>query len=205
MHTYTLIQEGALPEAGQRVMVMIHGRGADAYSIISLKEHLELDSFTLIAPQATNNTWYPYSFLSPREKNQPWLDSALGVLERISDELQSSGVDPKDIYWLGFSQGACLALEFVATQGEVYGGVIGLSGGLIGETVDPDRYKSKLIEMPVILGCSDIDSHIPVERVHETEAVFKKLGASVNKTIYPGMGHLINDDEIRQINEILAK
>jgi len=205
MHTYTLIQEGALPEAGQRVMVMIHGRGADANSILSLKEHLELDSFTLIAPQATTNTWYPYSFLSPREKNQPWLDSALGVLKRISDELLASGVNPTDIYWLGFSQGACLALEFVATQGEVYGGVVGLSGGVIGDTVDSDRYKLKLSDMPVILGCSDVDSHIPVERVHETEAVFSKLGASVSKTIYPGMGHIINEDEIRQINELITK
>lgn len=205
MHTYTLIQEGSLPEAGQRVMVMIHGRGADAYSILSLKNQLLLESFTLIAPQATNSAWYPYSFMSAREKNQPWLDSALGILGRISDELQASGVDSQDIYWLGFSQGACLVLEFVASQGEVYGGVIGLSGGLIGATIDNDRYKQKLVDMPVLLGCSDIDSHIPVERVHDTEAVFKRLDALVSKTIYPGMGHTINEDEIRQINELLSK
>ncbi len=125
-------------------------------------------------------------------------------MERLSDELLAAEVDPSDIYWLGFSQGACLVLEFVATQGNVYGGAFGLSGGLIGETVESDRYSDKLFKMPIILGCSDIDSHIPIERVQDTDRVFKALGADVRTTIYPGMGHQINDDEIRQVNQVLS-
>jgi phospholipase/carboxylesterase len=205
MHEYSIIQEGPLPDRGRKVLVMVHGRGATAASMLSLKEFLNVDEFTIMLPQATNNTWYPYSFMMPRTQNQPWLDSALGTLERLSDELLASDIDPLDIYWLGFSQGACLALEFVATQGNVYGGAFGLSGGLIGDTVEPDRYTTKLHGMPVVIGCSDVDSHIPVERVQETDRIFKMLGADVKTTIYPGMGHQINEDEIAQINQILNK
>jgi len=203
MHEYSIVQEGPLPERGRKVLVMVHGRGASAASMLSLKEHLNVDGFTIMLPQATNNTWYPHSFMMPRHQNQPWLDSALGTMERLSDELLAADVDPLDIFWLGFSQGACLVLEFVATQGNVYGGAFGLSGGLIGETVESDRYSHKLFKMPIILGCSDIDSHIPIERVQDTDRVFKALGADVRTTIYPGMGHQINDDEIRQINSVL--
>lgn len=205
MHEFTVLQEGPPPEAGRKVLVMVHGRGANATSMLSLREYLSVDDFTLMLPEATNNTWYPYSFMMPRTQNQPWLDSALGTLERLSDELLAANVDPMDIYWLGFSQGACLVLEFVATQGNVYGGAFGLSGGLIGDQVESDRYKAKLYGMPIFLGCSDIDSHIPLHRVQDTDRVFKELGADVRTTIYPGMGHQINDDEIRQINEVLSK
>lgn len=205
MHEFTVLQEGPPPESARKVLVVVHGRGANAASMLSLREYLSVDGFTLMLPEATNNTWYPYSFMMPRAQNQPWLDSALGTLERMSDELLASGVDPLDIYWLGFSQGACLVLEFVATQGNVYGGAFGLSGGLIGDRIEPERYTSKLHGMPIILGCSDIDSHIPLERVQETDHIFKGLGADVRTTIYPGMGHQINDDEIRQINEVLLK
>lgn len=205
MHEFTVLQEGPPPESGRKVLVLVHGRGANAASMLSLREYLGVDGFTLMLPEATNNTWYPFSFMMPRAQNQPWLDSALGTLERLSDELLASGVDPLDIYWLGFSQGACLVLEFVATQGNVYGGAFGLSGGLIGDRIEPERYTTKLHGMPIVLGCSDIDSHIPLERVQESDRIFKELGADVRTTIYPGMGHQINDDEIRQINEVLSK
>lgn len=205
MHEFTVLQEGPPPESGRKVLVLVHGRGANAASMLSLREYLGVDGFTLMLPEATNNTWYPFSFMMPRAQNQPWLDSALGTLERLSDELLASGVDPLDIYWLGFSQGACLVLEFVATQGNVYGGAFGLSGGLIGDRIEPERYTTKLHGMPIVLGCSDIDSHIPLERVQESDRIFKELGADVRTTIYPGMGHQINDDEIRQINEVMMK
>lgn len=205
MHEFTVLQEGPPPESGRKVLVLVHGRGANAASMLSLREYLGVDGFTLMLPEATNNTWYPFSFMMPRAQNQPWLDSALGTLERLSDELLASGVDPLDIYWLGFSQGACLVLEFVATQGNVYGGAFGLSGGLIGDRIESERYTTKLHGMPIVLGCSDIDSHIPLERVQESDRIFKELGADVRTTIYPGMGHQINDDEIRQINEVLSK
>jgi phospholipase/carboxylesterase len=205
MHEYTIVQDGPPPGKGSKVLVMVHGRGASAASMLSLKEYLNVEDFTLMLPQATNNTWYPYSFMMPRAQNQPWLDSALGTLERLSDELLAADVDPLDIYWLGFSQGACLVMEFVASHGIVYGGAFGLSGGLIGDTVEQNRYNGKLHGMPTVLGCSDIDSHIPLARVQDTDRIFKGLGADVRTTIYPGMGHQINDDEIRQINEILSK
>ncbi len=204
MHDYSIVQDGPSPEHGRKVLVMVHGRGANAASMLSLKQYLQVDQFTVMMPQATNNTWYPYSFMTPRAQNQPWLDSALATLDRLSDELLAADVDPLDIYWLGFSQGACLVMEFVASHGIVYGGAFGLSGGLIGDTVEPDRYTTKLHGMPILLGCSDVDSHIPIERVHDTDRIFKSLGADVRTTIYPGMGHQINDDEIRQINEILS-
>lgn len=204
MHDYSILQDGPSPQRGRKVLVMVHGRGASAVSMLLMKEHLDVDGFTIMLPQATNNTWYPTSFMMPRDQNQPWLNSALGTLERISDELLAAHVDPLDIYWLGFSQGACLALEFVASHGIVYGGAFGLSGGLIGDTIEPDRYVSKLHGMPIVLGCSDVDSHIPIERVHETDSVFARMGANVRTTIYPEMGHHINDDEMRQVNSVLS-
>lgn len=204
MHEYAIVQDGPPLERGNKVLVMVHGRGADAASMLSLKEYLHVEEVTIMLPQATNNTWYPYSFMMPRAQNQPWLDSALGTLERLSDELLAANVDPLDIYWLGFSQGACLVMEFVASHSIVYGGAFGLSGGLLGDTIEADRYADKLHGMPIVLGCSDVDSHIPLERVQETDRILKGLGADVRTTIYPGMGHQINEDEIRQINEILS-
>jgi phospholipase/carboxylesterase len=204
MHSYSIFHEGPTPERGRKVLVMVHGRGASAASMLSMQEHLEVEGLSLMLPQATNNTWYPYSFMMPRDQNQPWLDSALGILDRVSEELLAADVDPLDIYWLGFSQGACLVLEFVASHGIVYGGAFGLSGGLIGNEIEPDRYAGKLHGMPIILGCSDVDSHIPLSRVHETERVFQLLGADVRTTIYPDMGHHINDDEMRQVNQVLS-
>lgn len=199
MHEIKIVQAGKPAQAGRKAMVMIHGRGATAESILSLAEYLDIEDFALWAPQATNYTWYPYSFMMPRAQNQPWLDSALQVLGKVGDELESLGVAAEDIYWLGFSQGACLALEYVASRGRRYGGVFGLSGGLIGQTLDLERYAGRLDGMPVFLGCSDVDAHIPVGRVHESAEVFERMGAAVVKKIYPGMGHEICEDEMAEV------
>tara|TARA_R100000479_G_C6360590_1_gene192854 strand:- start:576 stop:1094 length:519 start_codon:yes stop_codon:yes gene_type:complete len=155
------------------------------------------------APQANGNTWYPYSFLAPTDQNQPGLSSGLQKIHDIIEELESEGISKENIYLLGFSQGACLASEFVARHPAKYAGLIALSGGVIGDAVNPEEYSGDLNGTPVFLGCSDVDAHIPKERVNETEELLKKLGASVTKKLYPGMGHLVNNDEIEHINALL--
>lgn len=205
MHTYSVITAGKPLQEAEKALVLVHGRGSSARNMLALADSLHVDGFALLAPQATNSTWYPLPFLAPRPQNQPWLDSALDTLARLADEVAAAGIKPENTYWLGFSQGACLALDFVASYGVRFGGAFGLSGGLIGSSVEPDRYTRSLEGLPVFLGCSDVDSHIPLKRVYDTESVFKRLDADVRTTIYPGMGHTINDDEIRIVNEILDR
>lgn len=196
---------GAELSDANAAMIMIHGRGASAQSILGLsKEFKNAEKITFIAPQASNHTWYPYSFLVPREHNQPGIDSGLQAIQDIISKLENVGFKKDNIFLLGFSQGACLASEFIARNPAKYAGLIALSGGLIGESIDFDSYEGNLDQTPVFLGCSDIDSHIPKERVNDTEEVLNKLNASVVKKLYPGMGHLVNEDEINSINEMIA-
>lgn len=192
-------------DKASKAMIMIHGRGASAQSILGLsKEFDNIEDFVFLAPQASGYTWYPYSFLAPTENNQPGINSGLLVISNIIQKLNDQGISNENIFLLGFSQGACLASEFVARNPSKYAGLIALSGGLIGESIDFDSYKGNLEQTPVFLGCSDIDSHIPKERVNETEEVLNKLNGNVVKKLYPGMGHLVNEDEINSINEMIA-
>ena len=189
----------------ERVMIMIHGRGASAQSILSLSAHFEAKKMTFIAPQATGNTWYPYSFMSPMDDNEPGLSSALTVIGELVEKLKAvHGIEQKNIYLLGFSQGACLALEFAARNAGQYGGIFGLSGGLIGPEGTARSYSGSMLETPVFLGCSDIDHHIPKDRVLESGDVFTRLGADATVQIYKNFGHSINDEEIDFVNKILA-
>ncbi|WP_128545383.1 alpha/beta hydrolase [Larkinella soli] len=193
-----------LEEAG-KVMVMVHGRGGSAQDILSLSQYIEDDEFAFVAPQAAQNTWYPHSFLRPVEENEPNLSSALQVLTMLRARLQSDyNFKPPQIYWLGFSQGACLALEFVARNAMPYGGIFGLSGGLIGPPGTPRLYEGEFEETPVFLGCSDIDPHIPKERVIESEGVFRALGAEVTMKLYPNFPHSVNEDELKIVNQLIA-
>ncbi|MFO7446356.1 MAG: dienelactone hydrolase family protein [Ignavibacteriaceae bacterium] len=185
-------------------MIMIHGRGADAESILSLADELDKeDRFIFAAPQASGNTWYPYSFLAPRPNNEPGITSALNVIRNLINSLVRDGIVEEKIILLGFSQGACLALEYSAQNAARYGGIIGLSGGLIGDRINNSLYKGDFNGTPVFLGCSDIDPHIPLERVDESGKIFSGLGAKLTKRIYPNMGHTINEDELRFINLIM--
>ncbi len=180
-----------------KVMVLVHGRGGSAADMLSLSTHLGKDDFAFIAPEASGNTWYPYSFLKPLTENEPYLSSALQVLAGLRARLQSDyNVKPSQIYWLGFSQGACLVLEFVARNAMEYGGVFGLSGGLIGPEGTVRNYPGAFGNTPVFLGCSDIDPHVPKERVLESEQVFKVMGAKVTTKLYPNFPHSINEDEL---------
>jgi phospholipase/carboxylesterase len=185
------------------VLIMVHGRGASAQDILGLSTELNAEGMSFIAPQAAGNTWYPFSFLEPIEKNEPYLTGALGRLASLVADVESAGVPPERIILLGFSQGACLATEFAARNARRFGGVCGLSGGLIGPPGTDREYPGSLENTPVFLGCSDVDFHIPVERVYETEEVLRKMGGDVTAQIYPGMGHTINRDEIEHVQRIV--
>lgn len=200
-----IVTTGQPLEEANKVMVMVHGRGGSAKDILSLSEHINADDFAFVAPQATNNTWYPYSFMRPMEENEPYLSSALQVLVGLRARLQSDfNFKPSQIYWLGFSQGACLMLEFIARNAMEYGGVFGLSGGLIGPPSTPRRYEGSFQKTPIFLGCSDVDSHVPKERVLESEAVFQGMGAEVTTKLYPNFPHTINEDELKIVNLLIA-
>jgi phospholipase/carboxylesterase len=187
-----------------KAIIMIHGRGSEAADIVnSFEGVLPVYDYYIVAPNAANRSWYPYSFLVPQEDNEPMLGVALNLLQELLSDLIDTGYQRRDIFILGFSQGACLALEFAARNGAEFGGVFALSGGLIGDHIDDGLYKGDFNGTPVFLGCSDVDSHIPLERVKESSAVFRRLGASVTEKIYPGMGHTVNKDEIDEVSKIL--
>ena len=188
-----------------KVMVMVHGRGGSAADMLSLSEHIENSDFAFVAPEASGHTWYPHSFLKPIAENEPYLSSGLQVLTGLRARLQSDyNLRPAQIYWLGFSQGACLALEFVARNAMEYGGIFGLSGGLIGPEGTVRNYEGTFDNTPVFLGCSANDSHIPKGRVLESERVFKQMGADVTAKLYPDFQHTINEDELNIVNLLIA-
>ncbi|HEX2643868.1 MAG TPA: alpha/beta hydrolase [Thermoanaerobaculia bacterium] len=186
-------------------MILVHGRGASAESILTLADELDRPDLAYLAPQAAGSTWYDYSFLAPLDQNEPGLSSALARLGELVEHIESEGVPAERIVLLGFSQGACLSLEFAARNPRRYGGVVALSGGLIGPPGTPRDYPGSLAETPVFLGCSDRDPHIPLQRVKESTQVLQGMGADVTERIYPALGHMVNDDELDFIRELLAK
>lgn len=207
-------QAGASLDQAQAAALFVHGRGASARSILTLADTLAQPGVAYLAPQAAGYTWYPNSFLAPIEQNEPGLSSGLQVLADLLARLDAAGHPPERVLLLGFSQGACLASEFAARHPRRYGGVVALSGGLIGTGDRPDEappydkmfdYEGDLAETPVFLGCSDVDPHIPIERVETTADVFERLGADVTKRIYEGMGHTINDDEIKYVRDLMTR
>jgi predicted esterase len=184
-------------------MIMVHGRNAGSHDILGLWRVLDRPDFTYLAPAAAGNTWYPYSFMAERQANEPGLSSGLAVLRGLVDDVLGAGVRPEHVILLGFSQGACLTGELAVRNAARYGGVILYSGGLIGPPGTVWDYPGSFDGTPVFLGCSDIDPHIPVSRVHETATVFQRMDATVTERIYPGMGHLVNDDEIAFTRDLM--
>lgn len=183
-------------ERARAVMLMLHGRGASARDILSLAQELPTEGFSFIAPQATNSTWYPYRFMEPLERNEPWLSSALHLVDGLVEHVRAAKIPNEKIMLLGFSQGACLALEYAARHAQKYGGIVVLSGGLIGPDDTPRDYQGSFDHTPVFLGCSDVDFHIPQERVADSADVFKRMGADVTLRLYPNMDHTVNQDEL---------
>jgi predicted esterase len=200
-----ILTAGPPPESAARTLVLVHGRGASAESFLALAEELRVEGLAALAPQAAGQSWYPYTFLAPLEANQPYLDSALRRLESIVAELLARGVPGERIALLGFSQGACLTLEFTARHPRRYGAVMGLTGGLIGPPGTPRDYPGSLDGTPVFLGTSDPDPHVPFERVRETGTVLARMGAGVELRRYPRMPHTINEDELDACRALLRR
>jgi len=199
-----ILRRGPEPARARLAIICIHGRGASAEDILTVADELELDDVAYLAPQAAGNTWYPYSFLAALNDNQPGLNSALGVVASIVDDLGAQQIAAGRVAVLGFSQGACLSLEYAARHARRYAAVIAFSGGLIGPPGAPREYTGSLDRTPVFIGCSDVDPHIPVERVRESAVVFRGLSAQVDERIYPRMGHTINGDEISRVRRLLS-
>jgi phospholipase/carboxylesterase len=191
-----LVHVGEPLSSARGAVIMIHGRNAAPANILSLVPLLDRPEFAYLAPAAADGTWYPYSFLAERDRNEPGLSSALAMIERVVNDTVSGGVPKERIVLLGFSQGACLTAEFAAGHADRYGGVIVFTGGLIGPPGTTWPYPGSFKGTPVFLGSSDVDAHVPRVRVGESREVFERMGASVTERIYPGMGHLVNDDEI---------
>jgi phospholipase/carboxylesterase len=197
------ITAGVPLKEAKKALIMLHGRGAGSNDILSIARHLNVEDFALIAPQAENRTWYPYSFLVPIAENEPSFSKSLETIAQVVAAVQENGIEKENIYFLGFSQGACLALEFTARNAAKYGGVVAFTGGLIGDKVYENHYAGNFENTPIFIGTSDPDFHVPVERVNETEILLKKLGATVTKKIYDNMGHTISQDEVDLANELV--
>lgn len=203
MHKKNIVTAGKTLEAADKVLIMLHGRGSNAKDILSMSAYLNIKDFALIAPQATNNSWYPFSFITPPSKNEPWLSSALLILKEIENDLNIQGFASNDIHFMGFSQGACLTLEFVARNAKKYGGVAAFTGGLIGDKIYNENYSGDFAKTPVFIGTSNPDPHVPVERVYATANILKNMNAEVTEKVYLNMGHTINQDEIENANKLV--
>ncbi len=196
IHSKKIITAGKNIKDAKKALIMVHGRGGTAEDILSLATYFPLSDFSLFAPEANNHSWYPYSFIAPVSQNEPWLSSALSLLKEVVEDIIGEGILEKDIYFLGFSQGACLTLEFVARNAMHYGGVVAFTGGLIGDHLNKSNYHGDFKQTPIFIGSSNPDPHVPIERVHATTDILKGMNANVVEKIYENMGHTISQDEI---------
>jgi len=201
-HTRQLTEAGLPINKASKALIMLHGRGAGAMDILSLRSQFRVDEFYIVAPQATNATWYPFSFMTPIHQNEPWLSSALDLLNSIVGDINKAGIASDKIYLLGFSQGACLTLEFATRNARQWGGVVAFTGGLIGDRIYTENYKGDFQGTKVFIGNSDKDPHVPLARTEESRRVMEKRGAIVTLKIYPNMPHTIIEDEIEVVNEM---
>lgn len=204
MHQEKIIQAGNTANP-TKALIMLHGRGGSAEDILSLSQNLNVKEYLLLAPQATNNSWYPYSFLVPPSQNQPWLDGALQLVDKTVTTAEYAGIKKENIFFLGFSQGACLTTEYIARNAAHYGGAVVFTGGLIGDKIYKENYSGAFNGTPVFMGTSDPDMHVPVERVNTSASLLKQMGAVVTEKIYPGMGHTISQNEIELANQLIFK
>lgn len=196
LHKKDIISAGQPIGSADKAIIFLHGRGASAADIISLNQHLQVNDAALFAPQATNHSWYPYSFMAPVSQNQPALDSALEVLKALSEEIEAKGIPANKIFFVGFSQGACLTLEYISRNAKRYGGAVAFTGGLIGETLNLSNYSGDFNQTPVLISTGDPDPHVPVSRVNESKKILEGMNAQVNVKIYPGRVHTISKAEI---------
>lgn len=203
MHTKNIITGGKNISEAKKVLILLHGRGGNAQQILSLADNLNTEDFALFAPQATNNTWYPYSFLAPPSQNEPWLSSALEILHQLLEDIKSKGIASENIYFGGFSQGACLTAEFVTRNADKFGGIVLFTGGLIGDKIYSENYHGNFDGTPVFIGSGNPDAHVPVERVKETQKIMESMNAKVSVAIYDNRPHTISQDEIEKANQLV--
>jgi predicted esterase len=205
-HAYQpVLHAGPAPFEARLVTILLHGRGAGAEDILELSREFSATDVTYLAPQASGQTWYPYSFLAPIEQNEPGISSGFHVIAGLMQQLHQQNVPSDRVVLMGFSQGACLTLEFAARHPRRYAAVVAFSGGLIGPPGTPRNYSGGFDGTPVFIGCSDIDPHVPLDRVQESTAVFRRMGATVDERIYPRMGHTVNRDELDAVHALLSK
>ena len=204
IHNQPVAQAGLPLDKASKAVIMLHGRGDRADNFLSLSQELPQHDTAYLALQAIHNTWYPYSFMAPVEKNEPQLSLSLSAIHELVDNLEGLGFSSSQLYFLGFSQGACLSLEYSARYARPYGGVIALTGGLLGETINVSNYQGDFEQTPIFMGSSDHDPHVPEERINESEVILKGMKADIQKKIYPELGHSINDDELRIARQLLS-
>lgn len=205
MHKKNIFTAGKPLKEAEKVLIMLHGRGASARDILGIAPHLNVPEFALLAPEATNRTWYPYSFLAKAEQNEPWLSSALDVLKEVADGVTEQGIAAKNIYFLGFSQGACLTLEFVTRNAQKFGGIVAFTGGLIGDKINRANYSGDFSGTPIFIGTGNPDPHVPIDRVNESAGILEKMNAKVHLKVYEGRPHTVSQDEIAQANRLIFK
>lgn len=196
-------QAGAPLGAAPVAVVMVHGRNAGPENILDLVPAIGRPDLTYLAPAAAQRTWYPNSFMAPRESNEPGLSSALGLLRDLVTRIEAAGIARDRIVVMGFSQGACLSTEFAVRNPSRYGGFVIFSGGAIGPPGTVWDESGRFDGTPMFFGCSDRDAHVPEARVLESADLCARMGAAVTRRIYPGMGHTINDDEIQWARNLL--
>ncbi|MFC4873678.1 alpha/beta hydrolase [Negadavirga shengliensis] len=192
-------------EYAERAVIMLHGRGADAHSILTLKEVLGLEEYALLAPQAPDHTWYPYSFMAPEKENEPYLSRSLATIDRIVHGVMEAGKESERIYFVGFSQGACLCLDYVARHARRYGGVVAFTGGLIGEDLKESKYKGEFDNTPVFIGASHRDVHVPLARIKASAALLEDMGADVKTMIFEDTLHTIRREEVDWVKKNILK
>jgi phospholipase/carboxylesterase len=202
-HGQRVLQAGEPLNSARAAMILLHGRGATADDIMTIASELQSPGWTYLAPQAAGNAWYPNPFTAPLESNEPYLSAALDMISNLVERIEAS-VPVQRLVLLGFSQGACLVLEWAARHARRYGAIAGLSGGLIGPDGTPRDYPASFEGTPVFLGCSDVDPYIGKDRVEEAAQVYRRMGGAVDLRLYPGMGHLVNEDELNALRDLTA-
>ena len=205
IHNEPVTTAGEPLSSAEKVVIMLHGRGDRAENFVQFSQELSVEKTAFLAPQAIQNVWYPHSFLVPVERNEPQLSLSLSGVTELMDNLEGLGFAPQDIYLLGFSQGACLSLEYGARHAQHYGGIIAFTGGLIGQRINKAHYAGDFEGTPIFIGSSDHDPHVPKDRIDESERVLTDMGATVTRKIYPGTSHTIMQEEVDVARGMLSE
>lgn len=198
---HKIIEKGLPLGQAKKAVILIHGRGATADSILSLSSYLNLTDYAILAPQANGNTWYPFGFMTSDEGNFVALESSLAFVKELFDRIVESGISAENIFLVGFSQGACLSLEFAARNAQKLGGVAAFTGGLIGEKLQPEKYQGDFKSTPIVIGSSDRDFHVPASRINASADLLQKMGAEVSVKLFDDSNHTIREEEIALVNK----